>query len=295
MTTKSSKPRKLYNSFEEKRRREVQKNKSNRHITNYSTALPSLDILTYNKPVFPRTRVLNNQVVTGTTSHGRVINYSDFDNKVSYSSRDNTTLRKNIRFCRLWFQYLKLCLEVEEKYLKIKNSDEFLKVDRKLYKNWHLEDIKTQSFDIWFKSHKKLFTLQPVEVITDVKNIPSDTFLVSIPKSSNILSVKKEIDRLLKDKLSEKEETEVNFSESKTPYISLHIEFNLLVFAYNQVPRERILAIINDKYNHLSEAKIKKPKSSVTPDDVISHTQSVTRKLNDGKERMRRVCSGVFP
>ena len=293
MTTKLSKPRKTYNSFEEGRRREVQENKKKRFENNHSTSLPLLDVLKYNKPIFPKQPRENTR--TGKTSVNDDINYSIFDNKLHYSKRDNTTLTKNIRFCRMWFQCLKLCLEAEENGQPIRNGDESLKVDRKFYKNWHLNDIKLQTFDYWFKSHKHLFTLKPVQVITRISKLPNDSIFISIPKSSSIVSVKKEIGRLLKDKLSNKEETEVNFSKSKTPYISLHIEYNLLVLAYNNVPRDKILTLINDRYNHLIEAKTKKPKSSVTPDDVISHSQSVTRKLNDGKKRMKRVCAGVFP
>jgi len=282
------------NLFDEKRKKEIQERKYQR-ISDVISKKYLLDVLEYNKPVFPKTQTINEQVVTGKTSSGKVINYSDFDNKLHYSERDNTTLRKNIRFCRMWFQFLKLCLEVEEKNLKIKHSDEFIKVDKEFYKNWDLEEVKIKSFDTWFRTHKHLFTLKPVEVITQKDNLPKDSFIVSIPKSSNINSVKREIDRLLKDKLTNVEETEVNFSDSKTPYISLHIEYNLLVLAFSSVKRDIILEVINDKYRHIPEAKSKKPSQSQTPDDVFSHTQSVTRKISDAKERMIRVCTGVFP
>ena len=291
---KEQKIRPIRNLFDEKRKKEIQERKYQR-ISDVISKKYLLDVLEYNKPVFPKTQTINEQVVTGKTSSGKVINYSDFDNKLHYSERDNTTLRKNIRFCRMWFQFLKLCLEVEEKNLKIKHSDEFIKVDKEFYKNWDLEEVKIKSFDTWFLTRKHLFTLKPVEVITQKDNLPKDSFIVSIPKSSNINSVKREIDRLLKDKLTNVEETEVNFSDSKTPYISLHIEYNLLVLAFSSVKRDIILEVINDKYRHIPEAKSKKPSQSQTPDDVFSHTQSVTRKISDAKERMIRVCTGVFP
>ena len=291
---KEQKIRPNRNLFDEKSKKEIQERKYQR-ISDVISKKYLLDVLEYNKPVFPKTQTINEQVVTGKTSSGKVINYSDFDNKLHYSERDNTTLRKNIRFCRMWFQFLKLCLEVEEKNLKIKHSDEFIKVDKEFYKNWDLEEVKIKSFDTWFRTHKHLFTLKPVEVITQKDNLPKDSFIVSIPKSSNINSVKREIDRLLKDKLTNVEETEVNFSDSKTPYISLHIEYNLLVLAFSSVKRDIILEVINDKYRHIPEAKSKKPSQSQTPDDVFSHTQSVTRKISDAKERMIRVCTGVFP
>ena len=49
---------------------------------------------------------------------------------------------------RLWFQYLQECLNNKE-YSK--------KINKDFYKLWHLNKVKTEKFDTWFKSHSHLF------------------------------------------------------------------------------------------------------------------------------------------
>lgn len=291
------------NLHEENRRQEVRENRQRRFVKNFSTSLPSIDKTKFTKPVFPKQPKENQK--TALNRGGRSVTYSDFDRELHYSSRDNTTLTKNIRFVRMWFQYLKLALDVEENKLKIRESDEYLKVDRKFYEKWDLNEVKSVSFDTWFKTHKHLFTLKPVELITKKSEIPKDSYVITIPKKSNIVSVRREIDRLLSDKLTNDEETtEYTFADSKVPYITLHLEYNLLVLAYNNVSRERILTLINDRYKHIPEVKQKKPNQKNIPFkdlitskvDVFSHTNSISRKLNeDAKPRLLKVCDGIFP
>ena len=46
---------------------------------------------------------------------------------------------------RLWFDYLKTALQFD------------MKVDKDFYKSWHLNQVRTQKFDQWFKNHQHLF------------------------------------------------------------------------------------------------------------------------------------------
>jgi len=301
MTTKDY--REVANLTKIQKHHETQQRKQERvaKIVNKSYSLP---VLEHNRPIFPRTRIhpITKQIAPAITRNKEVAIYSNFEKNYSLA-RDQTTLRKNIRYCRMYFQFLRLLLEVEKRELKIAPKDEPFVIDRDFYKNFHLDQIrKEKNFDTWFKTHKHMFTLKPVEIITDTENLPTDSYLVSIPKSSNIVSVRKEIDRLFEDRLQNTEETEVQFSERQTPYIQLHIEYNLLVLAYNQVTREVMLEVINDKYRHIPEAHSKKPVSHLDEnskrellENVFNHTQSVTNSLREAKKRLHRVAVGVFP
>ena len=266
---------------------------------------PSAFILQNAKTSFPR-RVRDKETgeyVRGTTRGRNPIQYTEFETENHFTTRDNTTLKKNIRFVRMWFQYLKLCLEVEEKKLTIKPNEPLFKVDRNYYKKWHLDEVIKSSFNDWFPSHKHLFTLKPIELIDDIQEIPKDSFLLSIPKSATMSAAKKELERLLIDKLAANEDTEFHFSNSRTPYMSLHQEYNMLVMAFNRNPREMIMNIMNDRYSHLPEARMKKPREVYKKkvdiavlENLFSQTQAVSRKINQfGVERMRDVCDGVFP
>ena len=266
---------------------------------------PSAFILENAKTSFPR-RVRDKKTgeyVRGTTRGRNPIQYTEFETENHFTTRDNTTLKKNIRFVRMWFQYLKLCLEVEEKKLTIKPNEPLFKVDRNYYKKWHLDEVIKSSFNDWFPSHKHLFTLKPIELIDDIQEIPKDSFLLSIPKSATMSAAKKELERLLTDRLAANEETEFHFSNSRTPYMSLHQEYNMLVMAFNRNPREMIMNIMNDRYSHLPEARMKKPREVYKKkvdiavlENLFSQTQAVSRRINQfGVERMRDVCDGVFP
>ena len=71
----------------------------------------------------------------------------------------------------MWFHYLKLCLNLEDmKYdvVKVgrggkslgKEYTKRVKVNRKIYKDWDLQEVRTSSFSEWYKNpkHKSLFT-----------------------------------------------------------------------------------------------------------------------------------------
>ena len=279
--------------------------KNDRTHEYFTNPTPSAFILQNAKTSFPR-RVRDKETgeyVRGTTRGRNPIQYTEFETENHFTTRDNTTLKKNIRFVRMWFQYLKLCLEVEEKKLTIKPNEPLFKVDRNYYKKWHLDEVIKSSFNDWFPSHKHLFTLKPIELIEDIQEIPKDSFLLSIPKSATMSAAKKELERLLIDRLAANEETEFHFSNSRTPYLALHIEYNILVMAFNENPREKIMNVINDRYSHLPEARMKKPRKVYDKEvdievleNIFTQTQAVSRKINTfGVERMRNVCSGVFP
>ena len=68
----------------------------------------------------------------------------------------------------MWFNYLKLCLNLEEINYSVKKKgargkvlgETGVKVNRKIYKDWDLNDLYTMNFKKWYKDpkHRKLFT-----------------------------------------------------------------------------------------------------------------------------------------
>ena len=85
----------------------------------------------------------------------------DKDRKKSQESVDK-------RIYYMWFNYLKLCLNLEEiKYSVEKKGakgkvvgETVVKVNKKIYKDWDLNDLYTMNFKKWYKDpkHQKLFT-----------------------------------------------------------------------------------------------------------------------------------------
>jgi hypothetical protein len=72
------------------------------------------------------------------------------------------------RIYYMWFNYLKLCLNLEEINYSVKKKgakgkvlgETGVKVNKKIYKDWDLKDLYTMNFKKWYKDpkHQKLFT-----------------------------------------------------------------------------------------------------------------------------------------
>ena len=85
----------------------------------------------------------------------------DKDRKKSQESVDK-------RIYYMWFNYLKLCLNLEEINYSVKKKgakgkvlgETGVKVNKKIYKDWDLKDLYTMNFKKWYKDpkHQKLFT-----------------------------------------------------------------------------------------------------------------------------------------
>jgi len=83
-------------------------------------------------------------------------------------NRKKSQQRVDERIHYMWFNYLKLCLNLEEINYSVKKkgargkvlAKTEVKVNKHIYKNWDLNDLYTMNFSEWYKDpkHKKLFT-----------------------------------------------------------------------------------------------------------------------------------------
>ena len=92
---------------------------------------------------------------------------------------------KEIQPYRIWYEYLQTAL----------NDMEYAnKVNKKYYKDWHLNLVKKLSFNKWIKTHEHLFTqTEDTEIkLFEGKRTPN-TILVEIPVSFNVQRIQKDI------------------------------------------------------------------------------------------------------
>ena len=112
--------------------------------------------------------------------------YAVWNMKLSFGER---------QIFRIWFDYLKTCL-----------NDESLskKVDRNFYKDWHLNSVKTQKFDKWYKTHEHLFTdiTTTMKISSGTKS--SNSILLEIPVNYSITKVQREVGKVLENKLNKR-------------------------------------------------------------------------------------------
>ena len=215
---------------------------------------------------------------------------------------------------RLWFQYLQECLN---------DKDYSKKVNRDFYKPWHLNKVKTQKFDTWFKEHSHLFEEYESEIkLYNGKRTPN-TLLVEIPTNYNVHKIQKQIGSVLKGKLNKS-----NAKYSITANRSLQIApFDYFLWCYQwrkmkkYQGRGSLELIWNEldkkvkqrqvrysksleKLSKTGKGKIKRRIVFGTEKDVKSgrgsgtvsgRTVIVSRNISRCKTLLENVCRGVFP
>ena len=146
-----------------------------------------------------------------------------------------------IQVYRCWFEYLKLCLEMEDYGLslemiervkfdkkKVVGFNQYLtegstgitrfrryeektrswkvKVNRKKYEGWELDKVLTQSFDNWWKPHRHLFeNKKTIEIKSPDKWVKKPHYrYIRVDTRKRLEDTRKEIDEILGDMKGEK-------------------------------------------------------------------------------------------
>ena len=241
-------------------------------------------MLSINKTIIPKR--------SGKTSKGSFIDYTEFDKYKR--KKGGETIERNINWYRVWFQYLKLCLEVEKK--KIEVNGKLLRVDRKFYREWDISEILDTTFDSWWKKHRELFVLEQVEVVKSydvhLGNIHDDNdeyMYLKVPKHRNESELLSELSDVVKGKFKGNNASYPFTANSRVPYLSLHIEYNCLVLYLNGKKGTQILDWVNEKYKHVETPY------TLRGEEVIGHEQSVSRILVKGRKRLEETCLGNYP
>jgi hypothetical protein len=223
---------------------------------------------------------------------------------------------------RLWFEYLKVCLN---------DKDLSKKVNENFYKDWHLDLVKTAKFDKWLRTHEHLFKKKFESKISlfNGKKTPN-TILVEIPVDYTVQKIQRDIGKVVKGKIAQKQ-TNQRFkitAEQKNLKIA---PFDYFRYAW-QVKRRWQLRNIKIKLNniwHLVNFIIKKRQSKIKPwlldyetidkitgKTIIKKAFIRRRKLSDKHQKTKsynskavvmannirkaqrildNVCKGVFP
>jgi len=92
---------------------------------------------------------------------------------------------KEIQPYRCWYEYLQNALN---------DSELSKKVNKTYYKDWHLNQVKTKTFNQWIKTHEHLFVNKEVQSIKLLgsKRTPN-TVAVEIPINYTVQRIQNEI------------------------------------------------------------------------------------------------------
>jgi hypothetical protein len=233
---------------------------------------------------------------------------------------------KPIQVYRVWFEYLKLCLELEDlglslekmervkldkkevvgfnKYLtegstgitRYKREEEKtrkwkVKVNRKKYVGWELDKVLTQSFDNWWKPHRHLFeNKKTIEIKSPDRWVKKPHFrYIRVDTRKRLEDTRKEIDEILGDLRGEKKD-ELKTSTSRFNVIGKPRVDTL------SVNRNVMIRFKNWEMNNkgksrkqISDEIVEKEKERME-----GKNKDITRRLRDTYPIMIGVCKGEF-
>ena len=158
------------------------------------------------------------------------------------------TTEKPERVYYLWFMFLKLLLEMEKNGMEFTKGNSLkglkigkdIKIDKKFYKDWDLESVRSDPFWKWWKKHKSLFENPKIVDVNNLKewNKKSESHFRYLridtrKRYSNIMrDVRNSLDDLKKNKgdLSEKFKYSIN---GNIRYDNDILRYNIMVRTLN--------------------------------------------------------------
>ena len=236
-----------------------------------------------------------------------------FDRKV----KDGNVLDKSIHSYRMWFNFLKLALELEEQnaVLITRNSvkrestekgvggmvdtgrvTHKVRVDRTKYRDWDLYEITNLSFDDWWKDHEHLFVDQVGKVLKphDVVSSNPDVFTYEIDKRRRLSDVIKDLRTHYEDNKIERVSREKYPIEGKVRPIVLQNRFNALVLKLeDNLSNEEILTH-KDNYIRATDTRTAKGRFQGEYGRVIFELIGGSQKNWGAKQILLSVCDGYF-
>ena len=237
------------------------------------------------------------------------------------SSDTRLFIDRPIQVYRCWFEYLKLCLELEdlglslEKLGKVKldkprvkrgtrggervspNPFEWktykwkIKVDRDRYEGWDLDKVLTQSFDKWWKPHRHLFENQKtIEIKSPQKWVQKPHYrYIRVDTRKRYEDTRDEIEEILSDLKGEKRKelktSTSQFTVEGKPRVSTLTENRNIMIRFKNWELDN-----GGKKRKQIESEIFEKER----DRMGGSNPSITRRLRDTYPVMIGVCQGEF-
>ena len=232
-----------------------------------------------------------------------------FDRKV----KDGKVLDKSIHAYRMWFNFMKLALELEAQntvlvtrnsvkgYDAVKGQYETARVTHKVrvnrakYRDWGLHDLVHLSFDEWWVEHEHLFLDQVGRVLKphDVVSSNPDTFSYEIDKRRRLNDVIKDLRKHYAEQEVERVSRDEYSIEGKVRPIVLQNKFNALVLKLDDKLSNQEILSHKDNYIRPTETRTAKGYKG-NYGKVIYDLIGGSEKSFGAKQILLSVCDGYF-
>ena len=233
-----------------------------------------------------------------------------FERKV----KDGQVLDKSIHSYRMWFNFLKLALELEEQNTVLVTRNSVLRkymsgheetgrvthkvrVNRAKYRDWNVFEIPHLSFNEWWKEHEHLFLDQVGRVLKphDVVSSNPDTFSYEIDKRRRLSDVIKDLRKHYAEQEIERVSRDEYSIEGKVRPIVLQNKFNALVLKLEDKLSNQEILSHTDDYIRATDTRTAKSRSSNAGRVINELIGGNARKNSFGaKQILLSVCDGYF-
>ncbi len=237
--------------------------------------------LKYNKPIKKRNFTIDkyNEIINITYRH--------------WKSPEG--ISDDVKYINVWFHYLKLLLEMEEKKIPlIKENivstgekvvgDSFIGKDIQIrkdyYKGWSLDSVLTDPFSKWWKTHKFLFGTAITSEIKDKSDWIDHEGMthIRVDRRKTDSQILKDIKEILREKEMQEFQKHSVKNISNSTYDKLVFQYNVIVRTLNGEKPEEIF--LNEK----ERFKLALGILSRTPNDTRKKIGGKYRKFSSAKE-----------
>lgn len=211
--------------------------------------------------------------------------YCEWNMKLSFGERQPY---------RIWFDYLKTCL-----------NDESLskKVDRVFYKDWNLTSVKTQKFDTWYKTHEHLFTDTSTTMKISNGTKSSNSILLEVPLNYSITKVQREVGKVLENKLN-KRLSKFSITSNRAlilPPLDYFLYAWKLRYSNKNIKLAELWTKVQEhiqkrqgKVSKLVKNKKLRSRALQSGDSNERKAILISRNINKAQKILENVCKGIF-
>ncbi len=215
---------------------------------------------------------------------------------------------KNIQTYRMWFMFLKLALELEEqnavlvmrrKNIKGSKKDAVVKkkvvVNKKIYKEWDLDEVLKTHFDDWWKTHKYLFQESVVDVLREGDYVREEPGYLSIRINTQrrLGDIYQTLKKLVGKQKRHKAEARFKVNSVPRP-LSLQNKYNALLLKLENSLSDKEILDLDKKYLRVSDARISRGYQSAHKSRLMFGLISGSKTSYGAKQILLSVCDGYF-
>jgi hypothetical protein len=275
--------------------------------------------LTYSYPVKKRK-------YKGTERELRQRQFDEFNNQSRKKSLviGGEVLEKTIHSYRMWFSFLKLGLELESQgaELVMKNSTRLedgtktnqithkIRINKKKYEGWDLDQVLTLKFNDWWKTHRYLFVDEVTKVLKPNDEISSnpDNLTIQIDTRRRFTDIINDLRNMNKEQGLFKRVSRNKFSiNGRVRYLTLLNRYNCLVLKLEDELSNKEILTHENQYIRPTDERTKDGYSTQKENENTLNTYgevnygrtifdliSGSKKSFGAKQILLSVCDGYF-